>query len=143
MQNRKEKWLKKYEHRRAYLTNRISIKDLFIIASSNTRLSTLETDSPNGWMTKLSTKELNIMCQESTYSSGLETIGDLMIRHRFENTKEVFCMRPWAFCWSSNKSLFMRKAVRVTTKITGPGDPVVEHFYFRPNHYTLWLLKDE
>jgi hypothetical protein len=142
MQNRKEKWLNKNEYRRAYFTNRIPLKDIFTI-TSKTKLSNLETDGDYAWMSQLSSKELKIMTEEATYSPSFETIGDWMIRERVKKTVERRSFNPKAFCWASGKSLFLRKSVLVISEIQGPGDPVVEWFYFKPSQYTLWLLKDD
>jgi hypothetical protein len=112
MQTRKEKWLVKYEWRRHYLA--------FI----------------------LSMEEVYAMTKETCYSPSFETIGDWMIRERTKQTIDRRLFRPGAFCWATGKSLFLKKSVIVVTEVGGPGQPVVEKFYFSPKQYTLWLLKD-
>lgn len=69
-----------------------------------------------------------------------QTLSDWAIKHRAVSNREVICFKPFARCWQSRNHLFLRKAVKVRTEITGPGDPIIEHYYFSPKQYTKWLL---
>jgi hypothetical protein len=70
-----------------------------------------------------------------------ETLGDWLISRRAESTVERRCYHPFAKCWVSNRRLFLRKAKIVKCVIPGPGEDVIEYFYFVPKHHTLWLMK--
>jgi hypothetical protein len=77
------------------------------------------------------------------YNPDTEEISNWMIRKRSVKVDDnQLCFNPTAFCWSSGKRLFLKRATVVHTLITGPGDPLREKFYFDPKRYTLWLLNE-
>ena len=65
--------------------------------------------------------------------------GDL--KYSVLHFKEVRCIIPLKRCWDSNKSLFLKKCVKVTCHIPGPGDSIFTHYYFEPKRWTIRLLK--
>jgi hypothetical protein len=44
-------------------------------------------------------------------------------------------------CYISGKKLWGKYAYCGTTIITGPGDPVVEHFWIDKDEFLIWNLK--
>lgn len=107
----KIKWLRKNEYKKWYWWQWSEISDRFRMMLKNS--------DPN-----------------------MDDIANWMIRERTIGVDENrLCFNPWAFCWSSGKRLFLKRATVVHTEITGPGDPLKESFYFDPKRYTIWLLK--
>lgn len=68
-------------------------------------------------------------------------IGEIDLERRIESVSEVVCLRPFERCWDSNKRLFLKKCVKVTCAIYGPGEPCYTFYYFEPKRWTLRLLK--
>lgn len=67
--------------------------------------------------------------------------GEIDLERRVESVSKITCLRPFERCWDSNKRLFLKKCVKVTCAIHGPGEPVYTFYYFEPKRWTLRLLK--
>lgn len=67
--------------------------------------------------------------------------GEIDLERRVEHVAQVRCLKPWSRCWDSGKKLFMKRCVKVTCCLYGPGDPVITVYYFEPKYWTLRLLK--
>jgi len=44
-------------------------------------------------------------------------------------------------CSISGKRIWLERAYRGTRTITGPGTPVIEHFWVRSEEFIIWNLK--
>ena len=62
----------------------------------------------------------------------------VLTKHRLI-VKEARCMWFWR-CTISNRVLFMKRAVKLTRVITGPGWPVLLDYWVSPKEYTLLQL---
>ena len=71
----------------------------------------------------------------------LDPIDSWKIDHRIHYVKDITCLKPYAKCEISRKPLFLKKAVKIVTRIHGPGTDVIEIFYINPQNYTLWLFQ--
>jgi hypothetical protein len=67
--------------------------------------------------------------------------GELDLERRIAHTKETRCLIPWKRCWDSEKSLFLKKCVKVTCSLSGPGDDIRTYYYFESKRWTIRLLK--
>lgn len=67
--------------------------------------------------------------------------GEIDLKRRVVSVSQVICLRPFEQCWDSSKRLFLKKCVKVTCAIYGPGEPVYTFYYFEPKRWTLRLLK--
>ena len=77
---------------------------------------------------------------DGTPKEELVSICEWMITERTVDICDVRCFDPRAFCWHSGKSVFLRKATRVTTLVEGAGYPIKQLFYFVPKQYTVYTL---
>lgn len=50
--------------------------------------------------------------------------------------KKSLCLNPFAYCWITQKSLFLKPSIIVSMDI------IREKIYFLPKQFTLWLLKE-
>lgn len=67
--------------------------------------------------------------------------GELDLERRIVYVEETTCLIPWKRCWDSRKFLFLKKSVKVTCGLSGPGDTILTRYYFEPTLWTLRLLK--
>jgi hypothetical protein len=70
-------------------------------------------------------------------------MGEIDLERRVESISEIFCLSPFAKCWDTRKKLFLKKCVKVTCAVYGPGDPVHTFYHFDPKRWTLRLLKNK
>jgi hypothetical protein len=67
--------------------------------------------------------------------------GEIDLERRIESVSNITCLRPFKCCWDSGKPLFLKKCIKVTCAIYGPGEPVYTFYYFEPKRWTVRLLK--
>ena len=44
-------------------------------------------------------------------------------------------------CYLSGKSIWFKKSVRVTSMVTGPGDPVFQDYWCDPHEFLIYEMK--
>lgn len=77
------------------------------------------------------------------YCPETDEISNHMILNRREKVVDKrICLNPFAFCWDSGRSVFLKPVTVVHTIIYGPGEPLREKFYFETKRFSLWLIKN-
>lgn len=71
-----------------------------------------------------------------------EVIGNdmWMFTNRRIGKQEKISLLPRR-CYLSGRQLWFRKSIRVTSMITGPGDPVIEDYWCEPNEFLIFEMK--
>ena len=59
---------------------------------------------------------------------------------RARDWKLKLCWTPKK-CFLSQKPLWGKRAYQGTRIITGPGEPVIEHYWIEKNEFMIWNLK--